>query len=70
MKTKYKEGSNFPYHIRVGSPAAGDHEMYDWCKETFGKSWTLDINGVWMILWDGYAFKYEADRNWFVLRWS
>lgn len=45
-------------------------ERFRWLSETFGMNADIDISGVWKILISGYAFKNEADRNWFLLRFS
>lgn len=54
------------YNVIVSWMMVGD--MHDWCEETFGYSdfirWYYD-NSV-----ETYVFQNEADRNWFVLRWS
>lgn len=48
-------------------------EMYSWCTETFG-SCIINPDKVWChnndLMKYEFRFKHEADRNWFILRWS
>ena len=41
--------------------------VYDWCVKQFGD---IDIEGRWYPLSYSFMFRDEADRDWFVLRWS
>jgi len=64
----------FPYIVILDSDDLPNAvQMYSWCKATFGKCignpdmvW-CNNNSDGMI---DFRFMNEADRNWFVLRWS
>ena len=50
-------------------------EMYKWCEEQWGKPQNLNKSSSWIYTSTNYGnnvfkFKNEADRNWFVLRFS
>ena len=41
----------------------------DWCEQTFGDRWKLEESAD--IMADlKIRFRTEADRNWFIMRWS
>lgn len=43
-------------------------EAIKWCREHFGEP-SL-VNGRWMALRHTIQFRYQSDRDWFILRWS
>ena len=49
-------------------------EMYKWCEEQWGKPQNLNKESNWIYTHLDYGnvfkFRNEADRNWFLLRWS
>ena len=44
------------------------HDMYKWCVDNFGVS--SSRNRWFSRGFRSFLFKNEADRNWFLLRWS
>ena len=54
--------SSHPYGVRFTVQFTVRAEMVRWCTEQFGRDVSL---GILMV-----AFRHEADRNWFILRWS
>lgn len=47
-------------------------EIYDWCCGQFGNRNNSYNNPRWIAShWkETFWFKYEKDRDWFILRWS
>lgn len=61
---KYMVGYFFPSEMK---------EMIAWLTETFGPyshGWKFIDNTRWYCGNSHFVFKTEADRNWFVMRWS
>jgi len=54
-------GHTWQYGVSLGDRVPED--MREWCLETFGTD--RCFVGYWNV-----AFENEADRNWFMLRWS
>ena len=54
--------SSHPYGVRFSVKWNVRSEMFRWCTEQFDNDVSL---GILMV-----AFRHEADRNWFILRWS
>jgi hypothetical protein len=68
FRTKYADGYNHPFiviSLSWSRPTIAESEIVKWLHDTFGKS-----GDRWVLKWDGWGFKYEADRNWFLMRWS
>jgi hypothetical protein len=75
VETGYTEGIDNPYWVKMPrnitmTSVRGVEKYYDksaeyqkWCSETFPK-------GDYVIIGVSYHFKYEKDRDWFVLRWT
>lgn len=75
VETGYNEGLDHPYWVTMprritmtsfrGVEKYDDNsdQYYNWCSETIRK-------GDYVITGGGYYFKYEKDRDWFVLRWT
>jgi hypothetical protein len=46
-------------------------EMFDWCFERFGPLYGLNIETTrWLQYGLLFSFSNEADRAWFILRWT
>ena len=69
FRTKYAEGYQHPFIVMPTSSWFRNRDkeidMVEWIHDIFG-----DYGDRWVIKWDGWGFKYEEDRNWFLLRWS
>lgn len=68
FRTKYAEGYQHPFIVISHAwyhPTITKTEIVQWLHDTFG-----DNGDHWVLKWDGWGFKYEEDRNWFLLRWS
>ena len=72
LETGYAENQpKYPYWVRPRNYASKDwHEMGEWVVKTFGHSdWVTD-HGLWVASNYKYWFRDEADRTFFILRWS
>ena len=45
-------------------------EIKDWCFNAFGPSAGISKDSRWFMLDYTVQFRYEKDRNWFLLRWG
>lgn len=54
--------SSHPYGIKFLSTVIDRYEVYNWCLEHFGPDASVGVSVI--------IFRHEADRNWFILRWS
>lgn len=78
LKTDYiYNGSQFPFLVEMREIEDIDYLVIrEWCIDQFGNPATagrgVDTNARWLetIVINGVRFKNEADRIWFVLRWS
>lgn len=51
--------ASYDYYARDSK----NQELCEWCKQSFGReNYTASFNS--------FYFNTEADRNWFILRWS
>ena len=72
LETGYAEiQPQCPYWVRPHNyPSKDWHEMGQWMVETFGDSdWSVK-NAPWVASNYKYWFRDEADRTFFILRWS
>jgi len=55
----------------IGGDLKKIKDMRNWCLETLGPSNSIHHGGRWhQVTSDMIYFKFEKDRNWFILRWS
>ena len=71
----YIDEELYPYHIVLTDEDSKKRtEMYKWCEEQWGKPQNLNKESNWIYTHLDYGnvfkFRNEADRNWFLLRWS
>ena len=72
LETGYAENQpKWPYWVQPRYYNVVDwHGMDKWMREIFGESNWLTENGRWVGSDRKYWFRYEADRTFFILRWS
>ena len=72
LETGYAEiQPKYPYWVRPHNyPSKDWHEMGQWMVETFGDSDWSEENPLWVGSNQKYWFRDEADRTFFILRWS
>ena len=76
LTSKLIKSSAYPYFVELTDCTDDEcSKVYEWCKETFGigsKPGRNVIDARWLkpFIYDGVRFKHEADRIWFVMRWS
>ena len=58
--------ASYPYNAQQSGKE--QDEIKQWCRDNFGEP-NL-IHGKWYPLVFTIQFAIEADRNWFLLRWS
>lgn len=59
------------YHVVADIQYSNRDHILLWCYSTFGDSNSLRFGGRWEWSHRGTIyFRNEADRNWFILRWS
>lgn len=56
------------WHSAVIPKKCSTLEIIEWCTKHYGPQSFL--HGRWVSLDHTIQFKREADRNWFLLRWS
>ena len=71
----YIDEELYTYHIVLTEESTNKKkEMYAWCEEQWGKPQNLNKESNWIYTHLDYGnvfkFRNEADRNWFLLRWS
>jgi len=77
IKTKVINGSYFPFLAEMREIEDNDYIVIrQWCIDQFGipskAGRGLDTTARWLepIFSNGFRFKNEADRVWFVMRWT
>ena len=72
LETGYADNQpKWPYWVQPRYYNVVDwHDMDKWMREIFGESDWLTENGRWVGSDRKYWFRYEADRTFFILRWS
>lgn len=76
MQFKFDEGRVYGaryYTVKIDFAGEKWFDMEKWCEETMGPTtedgvWTPSQR--WYVNNQMFWFRTEADRNWFVLRWS
>lgn len=76
IQTGMTQDIEFPYWVELPyspgmifnlkNPSASTpryQEYYDWCEQTFKAQ-------DWNKVHDRYYFRYEKDRDWFVIKWG
>jgi hypothetical protein len=61
-----------PYHVIVPIVTTKEwSNMLEWCVETFGPSGMTSFpDQRWYVRNGKFLLKQDADRDWFMLRWS
>ena len=59
-------------HMKYSAPIPRGqfNDVVDWCRNNFGEPSWNEYNGRWGQLGNEFIFSNEAERNWFLLRWS
>jgi len=72
LETGYADNQpKYPYWVKPCNYASKDwHEMGEWVVKTFGHSDWATEHGPWVASNYKYWFRDEADRTFFILRWS
>lgn len=61
--TRFNKNTSHPYGIQFQDTLLLPVGVLAWCKEQFkDDNWRYLSRSIW--------FNNEADRNWFILRWS
>lgn len=61
-ETFYLKFAHHPYGVNFVSTFKNTTDIGRWCLEQFGSDVSFGIFS--------FTFRYEADRTWFLLRWS